>query len=118
MAITPLTVPYGIGAMLLVALLGAGARAVPERTAFDHAGRHMSAVIAAALLILPVAFMSLGFVIASTALFAVVAGSMRGASPRAGTVAIDLLVGAAFSIALYTLFTGGLGVSLPSPWFL
>jgi hypothetical protein len=33
-------------------------------------------------------------------------------------VAIDLLVGAAFSIALFTLFTGGLGVSLPSPWFL
>ncbi len=117
-AITPLTVPYGIGAMLLVALLGAGARAVTERPAFDHPGRRMAAAIAAALLILPVAFMSLGFVIASTALFAVVAGSMRGASPRAGTVATDLLVGAAFSIALFTLFTRGLGVSLPSPWFL
>jgi len=117
-AITPLSVPYAIGTMLLITFCGVIIRSAVARPQFDRVGRRMAGSIGLALLLLPVAFMSLGFVIASTALFALVAGSMRGASPRAATVAIDLLVGAAFSIALFTLFTGGLGVSLPSPWFL
>ena len=73
----------------------------------------MTGAIVAALLILPMVFVTIGFVASSTLIFAIAATALRARQLTARTIAIDLLVGAAFSMALFFLFTRGLGVMLP-----
>lgn len=114
--LTPQTLPIGIGAVFAVALAGVVFQAFKHRPAIDPAGGRMTLTIAGSLLLLPVIFTTLGFVIASTALFAAVASAMRGNAPRARAILIDLATGAAFSAVLFVLFTRGLGVALPSPF--
>lgn len=116
-AITPLTLPIAIGTMFVFALAGVGVKALRQRPAFDRIGIRMTTVIGVSLLLLPIAFVRLGFVIASTLLFSAVALSMRGARPDPRTIAIDAATGAGVSLILFLLFTRGLGVALPSPFF-
>ena len=75
----------------------------------------MVSTIIVALVILPLAFWGIGFVASSTLLFAIAATAMRGTRPIAITAVFDLIVGAVFSIALFLVFTRGLGVTLPGP---
>ncbi len=114
--LTPQTLPIGIGAVFVVALAGVAFQTLKHRPAIDPAGARMALTIGGALLLLPVIFTTLGFVIASTALFAAVASAMRGNAPRARVILIDLATGAAVSLILFVLFTRGLGVALPSPF--
>jgi putative tricarboxylic transport membrane protein len=115
--ITPQTLPIAIGTVFLIALAGVGRQIARHRPVFDRDGLRMALCIGSSLLVLPVVFTTLGFVVASTALFTVVASSMRGTRVGARALAIDLAAGAAFSIILFVLFTRGLGVALPSPIF-
>jgi putative tricarboxylic transport membrane protein len=115
-AITPLTLPVAIGALFLFALAGVFVKVARERPVFDRDGLRMVLAIGAALALLPLIFTTLGFIVSSAALFAVVASSMRGTRPGSRAIAIDVATGAAFSIILFVLFTRGLGVSLPSPF--
>jgi hypothetical protein len=68
--------------------------------------------ILAALVVLPMAFTQLGFVLASTLLFALTAAAMRGRPTRLG---VDLLIGLVFAAVMFVIFTRGLAVSLPTP---
>jgi putative tricarboxylic transport membrane protein len=115
--VTPLTLPIAIGTVFLISLAGVAMQVLRQRPVFDHAGLRMALAIGASLLVLPLIFTTLGFVVASTALFTVVASSMRGTRPGSRGLAIDLAAGAAFSIILFVLFTRGLGVALPSVMF-
>ena len=74
----------------------------------------MAGTIVAALAILPLVFSTLGFVPASTLMFAAASGALRGHRPSPRTIAFDVGVGAVFSILLFVMFTRGLGVSLPA----
>ena len=111
--VTPNTLPS------LVALIFAGALGLTlmntfkRRPAFDAAGRRMSMAIVVSLAALPIVFVTLGFVAASTLLFAVTATALRGQRPANRALMVDLAVGAVFSIILFVSFTRGLGVSLP-----
>ena len=73
----------------------------------------MAATIGIALLILPIVFVTLGFVASSILIFAVVASTLRARPITARAMAIDLIVGAGFSIAIFVVFTRGLGATLP-----
>jgi putative tricarboxylic transport membrane protein len=115
-AITPQTLPTAIGTLFLIALAGVAAQVFRRRPTFDRTGMRMAVTVALSLLALPAIFATLGFVIASTVLFAVVASAMRGTPPQTRSLAVDLATGAAFSIVLFVLFTRGLGVALPSPF--
>ena len=77
----------------------------------------MTLAIVGALIVLPIVFVKVGFVAASTLLFTAAATSLRGQRPAARRMFVDLAVGAAFSIILFITFTRGLGVSLPGPAF-
>ena len=61
----------------------------------------MAAAIITALLILPIAFVTAGFVASSTLLFAIASTTLRAQALTIRAIAIDLIVGAAFSIALF-----------------
>lgn len=115
-ALTPSTTPTVIGTTLLLMLLAAGAKAARAFQPVGQPGVRMSGTIAAALVLLPVVFTRLGFVLAATLLFAMVATAMRS-TLAIRTIAIDLTVGVAFSLALSMVFTRGLGVALPSLTF-
>ena len=82
---------------------------------FDASGVRMVTTLIVALLILPLIFITLGFIAASTLLFSIVAIALRGTRPSARSIVIDLAVGAAFAIVLFLMFTRGLSVSLPGP---
>ncbi|MBY0494944.1 MAG: tripartite tricarboxylate transporter TctB family protein [Cyanobacteria bacterium] len=113
LTLTPSSLPNAIaicfaGVWILTMMSLAGAT-LPVR----FQGLRMTGAIIGALLILPVVFVSLGFVASSTLLFAIAATTLRARPFSVRSVAADLIVGAAFSLALFLLFTRGLGVALP-----
>jgi putative tricarboxylic transport membrane protein len=113
-ALTPSSLPNAIAVCLIGALILTAFTTSRHRLpSFDRGGLRMVSVIAAALVILPLLFVNAGFIVASTVLFTVAAVTLRAKSFTARTIAIDLAVGAVFSIALFLLFTRGLGVALP-----
>lgn len=83
-----------------------------DMLSFDRAGAWMASAITVALVVLPFVFVTAGFIVASTLMFATVATAMR-ASLVARTIVIDVVIGAIVSSTLFLLFTRGLGVSLP-----
>lgn len=116
--LTSNTLPSLIGGLFLIALVATIAKTVRHRPTLDVAGRRMVIAIAVSLVMLPALFVTAGFIASSMMLFAVAAASLRGRRPSLRSVAVDVMVGAAFSIALFLVFTRGLGVSLPGPSFL
>ena len=117
MSITPKTLPSLVG-LLLIAVLGLTMRRTfRHRPAFDTTGIRMATAILLALMVLPAAFVTFGFVVAATLLFAVAATALRGQRPTSHAVFFDVAVGAAFSTVLFVTFTRGLSVALPGPSF-
>ena len=111
--LTPSSLPNAI-AMIFIGALALTAFSVTRHSlAVDPQGMRMAGAIIAALLILPIVFVTIGFVASSTLLFAIAAATLRAGQLTARSIAIDLVVGAAFSGALFLLFTRGLGVTLP-----
>ena len=113
--LTPMTLPATVSALFLGALILVLGRITRQRPALSGQGTRMVSTIIVALVILPLAFWGIGFVASSTLLFAIAATAMRGTRPIAITAVFDLIVGAVFSIALFLVFTRGLGVTLPGP---
>lgn len=109
--ITPSSLPNAVGLIFLGALALSLATARPSFT-LDRRGRWMALGIITALVVLPFVFVTAGFVIASTVMFAAVATAMRG-GVGARALAADVAVGALVAATLFLLFTRGLGVSLP-----
>ena len=111
--LTPNTLP-SIVAIAFVGTLGLTlVNTFTHRPAFDPSGLRMSMAIVASLAVLPIVFVRLGFVAASTLLFAVTAAALRGQRPSARALMLDLAMGAVFSLVLFVAFTRGLGLSLP-----
>jgi putative tricarboxylic transport membrane protein len=99
-------------AVLALTLLTDKPSAVPNRE-----GARRATTIIIGLLILPPVFVTIGFVAATLLLFVVTASALRPRPVTPGTIALDLAVGLAFSIAIFFVFTRGLGVALPGlPW--
>lgn len=115
LVLTPSALPSLIGAIFIATLAMAGVHTIKHRPTFDAAGSSMVTAIIIALLILPIIFITAGFIAASTLLFTVVAAALRGHRPSTRSIGFDLAVGAAFSIVLFLVFTRGLSVSLPGP---
>jgi putative tricarboxylic transport membrane protein len=111
--VTPSSVPNAVAVIFLGVLALTAFSTSRQSLAFDRLGLRMAAAIIAALLILPMVFLTLGFVASSTLMFATAATTLRGQKLGARSMAIDLVIGAAFSLALFLLFTRGLGVMLP-----
>lgn len=124
MSVTPTTVPRATLAMLGILLAGLvasrvmkGASANPDgaaATAGVPLPVKMAALLALTLLLQPVLMLTGGFIMASTLTFVATATAWRGVRPATATVARDLMVGGAFAIVIYAVFTAGLGVALPS----
>ena len=112
---TPTTLPSLVAWIFFAALGLTIVNTFQHRPVFDAAGVRMATAIVVALIVLPIVFVALGFVVSSTLLFATAATALRGRRPSARTVALDLVVGATFSIVLFVTFTRGLGVALPGP---
>ena len=116
-ALTPNTMPSLLAVILVAVLALTIADTIRHRPVFDRQGVRMTLTLVGALAVLPIIFVTVGFIAASTLLFAAAATSLRGLRPAARQVFIDVAVGAAFSIVLFLTFTRGLGVSLPGPAF-
>lgn len=110
--ISPTTIPFA-AVDLCVAVMLLAAINYRHALAIGPSGARMAGAIAIALVILPLLFVTAGFVVASTVLFAITAAAMRGCIPNARSVALDVSTGAALAVVLFILFTRGLGVSLP-----
>ena len=110
--LTPSSLPNAIAfvffGVLAMTLFTAKVSAAPDR---DGARTAMAIIIA--LLILPVVFVTIGFVASSVVLFAVTASGLRARPLTTRSIALDLAVGLAFSITIFLVFTRGLGVALP-----
>jgi hypothetical protein len=106
-----------IGMIFVIALALTGVHTFRRGPVFDARGVRMAMAITIALIILPLVFVTFGFVASSTLLFAIAAAALRGERPSIRSCVVDLAIGAAFSIALFVTFTRGLGVSLPGPSF-
>lgn len=117
LAIAPNTLPALIGLIFIAAFALTLVRTIRHPPVFDQAGARMTIAIVAALIVLPLAFITLGFVAASTLLFATTATALRGRRPTSRAVVFDIVVGAAFSLVLFFTFTRGLSVMLPGPAF-
>jgi putative tricarboxylic transport membrane protein len=114
---TPMTLPAATAMMFIVALGLVIAKTALSQITIDPSGRRMLIAIAFALAILPAVFVTIGFIAASTMLFAIVASTLRATRPSARSLMVDITVGVVFSTVLFVVFTGGLGVSLPGPAF-
>jgi putative tricarboxylic transport membrane protein len=112
-AVTPSTVPNAVALLFAVALVLVAWRTTRGSIRIDRTGLRMAGAIVAALLVLPLTFVTAGFVASSTLLFAAAATALRGRPPSAHTVSVDLIVGGLFAMMLFIVFTRGLGVSLP-----
>ena len=110
--LTPSSLPNAITLLFLGVLVLTLARSA-KPAAVDRRGARMAGTIVIALLILPIVFMTIGFVASSIVMFIVVASTLRAQPITARSIAIDLAVGAVFSIAIFLIFTRGLGVALP-----
>ena len=115
LSVTPNTLPSLVGLIFIGALALTVAQTLRNRPAFDEAGIRMATAIIAALLVLPIMFLTAGFIASSTLLFATTASALRGQRPTTRALVFDLAVGAAFSMVLFVTFTRGLSVSLPGP---
>ena len=111
--LTPSSLPNAIALLFLGVLADTLARSRKGAAAFGREGGRMAATIGIALLILPIVFVTIGFVASSMLIFVVVASTLRARPLTARAIAIDLIVGAGFSIAIFVVFTRGLGVTLP-----
>ena len=109
--VTPMTIPTAIALLFSGALLLFAARrpGIGDR----GSGIGPAGILCTALLVQPFIYPALGFVVASTMVFTVASGTMRGMRPRPSATARDLAIGAALAVLLYTAFTRGLGVQLP-----
>ncbi len=110
--LTPSSLPNAI-TMLFAGVLALTLVTAAKPAAFDRQGARMAGTIIAALLILPIVFVTAGFVAASVLMFIIVASTLRAQPLTMRSIAIDLIVGAVFSIAIFLVFTRGLGVALP-----
>lgn len=113
LTITPSTLPSAVVMLFLGTLALSIARTARHRPSLDRQGIRMVSAIIIALVTLPIVFITVGFVASSTLVFATAAGALRARRPAAREMTFDLLIGAAFSIALFIVFTRGLGVTLP-----
>jgi len=114
LALTPTTVPnviVGIFGLLVAALVASRLRRPAPAPAAP--GLVMTLALGIALLLQPMLMLAAGFIIASTATFAVTASAWRGTRPSPAMVAKDVAVGAAFAAVVFVVFTAGLGVVLP-----
>ena len=111
--LTPTSLPNAVAICFLGALVLTALKITKRSLSFDRQGGRMAGAIIVTLLVLPVVFVTAGFVVSSTLLFAIAAASLRAHSLSARSIAVDLIVGGALSIALFLLFTRGLGVTLP-----
>lgn len=129
MSVTPLTLPITVTSLFVGVLI---AFLVQRRAPFDSArenagvaqgrpgaglrapaGARSAFILAAALLIQPLMFPTVGFVASSTLLFSVGSHALRGRGWRASDSLKDVALGLVFSSLLYLIFSRGLGVSLP-----
>ena len=116
-SLTPSSLPNAValaffGVLALTLFTAARPSAAPDRQ-----GARMATAIVIALLILPIVFVTIGFVVSSVMLFVVAASTLRPRPLAIRSIALDLLVGMAFSITIFLVFTRGLGVALPGlPW--
>ncbi len=115
--VTPHTLPALVAVIFVVALGVTIASTLRHRPVLDAAGRRMTMAIVVSLMVLPVLFVTLGFIASSTILFATTATALQGRRPAARAVMVDVAVGAALSTLLFLIFTRGLSVSLPGPSF-
>ncbi len=116
LSLTPMMLPAAVAVLFVVAFLaflfgqirdqGPGVRNRGPRA-------RGAALLGAALLIQPVLFPTVGFVVASTLLFAVTAHALREGGWQPTKAMKDLAIGLAFSSLLHLIFSRGLGVSLP-----
>jgi hypothetical protein len=111
--LTASTLPNAIAMMFLGALALTMFSVSRQSINFNRHGMRMAAAIAAMLLLLPLIFVTLGFVASSTLMFAVASAALRVQTINARSIVADVIVGAVFSITLFLLFTRGLGVALP-----
>ena len=111
--LTPFTLPNAIAVLFAAALALTAFTLTRKSIQFDRQGVRMAAAIAATLLVLPLIFVTAGFVAASTLMFAMAATVLRPQSIGMRSLITDVIVGAVFSITLFLLFTRGLGVALP-----
>jgi putative tricarboxylic transport membrane protein len=112
-ALTPSSLPNAIAICFFGALVLTTLSARRTALPFDRQGLRMAGAIIVALVILPLVFVTAGFVVSSTLTFAIASTTLRAQPISTRSIAIDLIVGAAFSLALFLLFTRGLGVALP-----
>jgi putative tricarboxylic transport membrane protein len=115
--ISPGTLPRIVAGIFVAVLSVAATKMMRHRPALDRSGARMSAAIVAALAVIPLIFLTLGFIASSTLLFATSAAALRGQRPSPRSIARDAIVGGAFAAILFLLFTRGLGVTLPGPSF-
>jgi hypothetical protein len=111
--LTPTSLPNAIALLFLGALALTTLTTTRRSLNVERTGLRMVATIIAALLALPIVFVTRGVVVSSTLLFAVAATTLRAQPLTARTMAIDLVVGGVFALALFLSFTRGLGVVLP-----
>jgi putative tricarboxylic transport membrane protein len=111
--LTPSSLPNAVALIFLGALVLTAITTSRRSPAFDRQGLRMAGAIIAALVILPMVFVTVGFVASSTLMFAIAATTLRAQKLTVRSIAIDLFAGAAFSMSLFMLFTRGLGVTLP-----
>jgi putative tricarboxylic transport membrane protein len=109
LALTPTTLPTFI-LMLFVGSVVAFVARARGRVALTMPAASGTMSVSVALLALPVLMPLVGFVLPSTALFAVVAHALES---NRRNLAINLLLGFSFAAALYVIFGRALGVVLP-----
>ena len=114
-SLTPQTLPALVGLIFVAALALTIVTSARQRLVIDRAGLRRVVALILSLVVLPIVFITLGFIAASLLLFATTATALRGRRPTARALLFDLAVGAAISIVLFVVFTRGLGVSLPGP---
>ena len=114
-SLTPQTLPALVGLIFVAALALTIVTSSRQRLVIDRAGLRRVVALILSLVVLPIVFITLGFIAASLLLFATTATALRGRRPTARALLFDLAVGAAISIVLFVVFTRGLGVSLPGP---
>jgi putative tricarboxylic transport membrane protein len=114
LSLTPTTLPT-ISVMLLAGSAAVFIARARRRLAAAVPAKSATLFVAATLLVVPVLFPLVGFVLSSTLLFASVShtiGSSGRQKPRHG-LGFSVALGFALSSALYLIFSRGLGVHLP-----
>jgi putative tricarboxylic transport membrane protein len=116
-ALTPMTLPFITAIAFLLSLIAVTIQTMRRSLAVNVTGRRATVILVLALLVLPMVFVTIGFIAASTAMFVIASSVLRAAPLNIRNLTVDAFVGAAFSLLLFVAFTRGLGVSLPGPTF-